>query len=490
MKPRGKRISSFAIGMLLLCHALAGFAQDSRRLTIIVLIVDSLGPEALNGENAAMPQLQSLLADGVRVEASHGVYPPETLPNHAAILTGRYPENNGIASSLFWDRTENRETEPLSRPSELTAPTLFKRLKQSCPELKTAAVLSNAATQILVSECGQNDGYCGLHSLAPDTFFDPAAQPSFQPDVGRTTDVVTMAYARNYLNHADLMVINLGDADRAAEVKLASPFSKTLARAAALKDTDQRIAQLVADLEKIDRWKSTLLFVVSDRGLEAPLDHQLISFEDIAGPIDSERFQLAIQPTSASIYLKDRNEPENWRALRELAENLKSQPAIASTNFTSLHSALTDELDEKQIEALLLPADLHARHENLGELVISPAPGFRFEGANLATPGKHIEYAYPNHRKNTLLILGGVQFLTKGASIPQAESVDIAPTIAWLLGDRLSDEQWATNQDGTIKTDADGKRIARKIARYDGRPLTETFSLEQAPAKGSCGTPP
>lgn len=490
MKLQANRILGLSLAALLVAVPQFAPAASQKTLTIIVVIIDSLGPGDLAGEPPVMPHLQTLGEAGVRVERSQGVFPPETLPNHAAILTGRYPENNGIAAATYWDRIKGHPESPLSRPAELNAPTLFKRVKAACTGLKTAAVISSRSTRDLVSECGPEEAYCGLNSIEPDTFFDPAAQASFQTDTQRTTDVVTIGYARNYLNHADLLVMNLGDADRATRLDLASPFSRSLAREAALADTDQRIGQLVADLKKVGRWESTVMFVVSDRGVGPTRDQMVVPLAGVLSGLGKERFVSVIRPNRASVYFRDRDDPDAWIAAREMAEALTHQIGVGEVHFTSLHNALTAGMSDAQINALLLPAGLRARHENLGELVVHAADGYRFgTSAAGAGPAGSI-HTYPSTQDNTLMILGGIDFLARGKLIEQAGSVDLAPTIAWLLGVPLEDRNSLEDEDGSLKRDAKGQRIMQTRPHYDGRPLTEAFTLQQAPAKGSCGILP
>jgi len=67
-------------------------------------------------EKARTPNLHRLIKEGVRAEALIPSFPTKTFPNHYAIVTGLYPEHNGIIANNIWDphlqrkfATENRK---------------------------------------------------------------------------------------------------------------------------------------------------------------------------------------------------------------------------------------------------------------------------------------------------------------------------------------------------------------------------------------------
>ncbi|XP_076044906.1 ectonucleotide pyrophosphatase/phosphodiesterase family member 1-like [Oratosquilla oratoria] len=73
----------------------------------LLLSLDSFSSEALRGGKA--PNLEALLSGGVVTPRMIPSYPSVTFPNHYTVVTGLYPSNHGIISTVFWDP---RQLEP------------------------------------------------------------------------------------------------------------------------------------------------------------------------------------------------------------------------------------------------------------------------------------------------------------------------------------------------------------------------------------------
>ena len=118
-----------------------------KKLTVIVAVVDSLMPQEIT---ASTPNLNTLKSEGTFYEESRAVFSAETTPNHAAMMTGVYPQRNGIATNNFLDFFDlaNPVERDLSLPEEYTANTAFTWIDRQCrrsginPEIRTAATLS------------------------------------------------------------------------------------------------------------------------------------------------------------------------------------------------------------------------------------------------------------------------------------------------------------------------------------------------------------
>jgi predicted AlkP superfamily pyrophosphatase or phosphodiesterase len=67
--------------------------------TVILVSIDGFRWDYL--DRALTPNLTRLAAQGVRAEAMIPVFPTKTFPNHASIVTGRYPAHHGIIGNTF-----------------------------------------------------------------------------------------------------------------------------------------------------------------------------------------------------------------------------------------------------------------------------------------------------------------------------------------------------------------------------------------------------
>ena len=69
------------------------------RPTVILVSIDGFRWDYL--DRGLTPNLTRLAAEGTRAEAMIPVFPTKTFPNHASIVTGRYPAHNGIMGNTF-----------------------------------------------------------------------------------------------------------------------------------------------------------------------------------------------------------------------------------------------------------------------------------------------------------------------------------------------------------------------------------------------------
>ncbi|MEN3331502.1 MAG: hypothetical protein V7641_867 [Blastocatellia bacterium] len=95
-----------ALGLLLLAVNLSGCAQPKPikdlQPTVILVSLDGFRNDYL--EKYDPPNLNLLAREGVRARWMTPSFPSKTFPNHYAIATGLYPQNNGIVENNIYDR--------------------------------------------------------------------------------------------------------------------------------------------------------------------------------------------------------------------------------------------------------------------------------------------------------------------------------------------------------------------------------------------------
>jgi len=447
-------LATFAVAAAL---PAAAAAADPQKLTVVVLVVDSLMPDEFGQSYPATPNLTLLRDEGTSYAHSRAVFSAETIPNHVAMMTGMMPEHSGIAGNSYWNRTGDPVATDLSLPSELEATTLFTRIHDACPGVRTAAALSKSYLYEIFSECGYSGSDCGINR-APGQSFDPSADPTFIPESNHTPDQTTMREARGFLPDADFLFINLGDTDRSGHIDASGPSGTPFARYAALMDTDTLVGQLVDDLDAAGRWDTTVMILVSDHGMDWSTP---MNYVNLTPDLDAGLFAVQNGGTG-SIFVVDPADPD------------RNQKLAAARSTALMHEGVDaawyrepNPLDPG--EDTLIPASLGARHENIGDLVIVAKQGWRISDPSSSSnplPGNH-GHLVTFH--NTFVVTGGLATLRKQtigdpaavvdpmSRLPeQSENTDVAATVAWLLG-----------------IDATG---------MDGRPLAEAFTSAAPPS--------
>jgi predicted AlkP superfamily pyrophosphatase or phosphodiesterase len=92
--------------LLAACAAVAPAAAAAPRGPLILVSIDGFRADYL--DRGLTPTLAALAADGVRAVAMRPAFPTLTFPNHYAIVTGLYPDHNGIVNNRMTDPASGR----------------------------------------------------------------------------------------------------------------------------------------------------------------------------------------------------------------------------------------------------------------------------------------------------------------------------------------------------------------------------------------------
>lgn len=485
------------------------------RLTVVVAVVDSLMPHEITA--AATPRLAALKAAGTFYEESRSVFIAETIPNHVAMMTGVVPSRSGIFSNDYLDFSVDPPEElDLSAPEKLTANTLFTWIDRQCgsgpTEVRTGATLSKKYLyEVFAGDAADPDRDnedADVFNVPPDSYWDPRTSDAYIPSPSEhTPDVPTMDQALAQLPDVDFHFINLGDVDRLAHA------SGEQARATALVEADAQVGRLVDALEAAGRWESTVMIVLSDHGMDySPAGPaNAISTQatlDALGACHEPMQAIVSGEGSESIYVLDRAAAP---ADRQAALRAARACLLGTQDCATLCAGATRPLNAERIAAAwynaddaldpdgTMPASIQSRHPGAGDLVLTAADGYKFAEPNALDssgqiPGNH---GHPATFRNTMLVTGGSAWVKKGLSVApsvtppdpaalewllarlpeQAETIDVAPTVAWLLGLDIAD--------------SDFPDYAQRSAGFDGRVLTDAFTQfdagADAPPPTRCG---
>lgn len=103
MKKNTNYLNLPAVLIILLAAVFASAQQAIKDLrpTVILVSIDGFRPDYL--EKYQPPTLNKLAREGTRAKFMTPSFPTKTFPNHYAIATGLYPENNGIVENNIYD---------------------------------------------------------------------------------------------------------------------------------------------------------------------------------------------------------------------------------------------------------------------------------------------------------------------------------------------------------------------------------------------------
>lgn len=464
---------------------------DHDAVKVLLVSIDALDPAELdeldgNGSPIA-PTLVSLRQQGTWWTQARGVMASETLPNHVAMATGTYPGTNGIPGNegRLAPGDDTLAEPDLGVPEAREGMSLMAAIESQCPDLRTVTSLSKE----YVWRTFQGEG---------DAVFP---QPQFNiPESGHAPDSTTVPYILQQENEApiDFLFANLGDHDRAGHIDTTGavvdgPMSVTdgpkLLQRAALVQVDTWIDALVAQLQSNGEWERTVLLVVSDHSMNFTTSGDPQWNIDVGATLEQVEVDNGREPASTFlfspnggagfVYLIDPDDPDRATLLEQAHDAIAAMDGVEDTLYR-----LPNGFDPGgRVLATLHPDwNLH-QTDRTGDIVVLAQEHYRMGSVQeTPTPGNH---GHTSTRHSTALVTGGWHGIVAGqfveasdpdavdeaddtAALPeQAEQVDWAPTVGWLLG--LEDP-------GTV---------AGGAPQWEGRVLDEAFA--RRPGTLPCG---
>jgi predicted AlkP superfamily pyrophosphatase or phosphodiesterase len=419
-------------GLLLLASALlvpgAGALAQSPGPHVALISIDGLRPADLMGKGGceAPATLAGMARSGVHAEGVVGVLPTVTYPSHATLVTGAYPAKHGVLNN---ERARDRAPWHFDR-ADIRVPTLWDAARSkglsvaivTWPSSYGANVdhlipedLSNATDVAARIKAGSTPGlFESLESKGKPV----ALLPFGDREAGVPLDAMTAAFSQEVVRRfkPNLLLLHFLDLDHREHFEgIASPGA-----CASIQRIDRLVAGIRAAYQEAGILDQATFFVVSDHGF-APV-HTAINVRQLlkeAGMEASADVRLA--GGSAAVYLKD--------------------PASFPAQLRS------------RIEARFRGIVRWVSEEEAGKLggfpgaafVLCAAPGYALGGSAtlpLVAPSRTYRGTHghcpdePAMRASFLASGAGIRPL---GAIPDIRMVDIAPTIARLLGVELPD---------------------------------------------------
>jgi ectonucleotide pyrophosphatase/phosphodiesterase family member 5 len=378
---------------------------------VYVLVVDGLRPDEV--DHPLMPTLASLRDQGTSYLRASAVHVAETIPNHAAMMTGVLPDRNGVPANDVFFRDEG----VAGHPREIAFRTV---LEQASSEgLVTATVLSKRYLY---------DLFDGLADHQWDG--DQPPQPNI-PVSDHVPDPWTMDATIEVIDRhdPDLVFVNLGDVDRSGHSDPSGPLAPEVDRTvrpegddprtsvpafrtSVLASTDLQLRRFVEHLTSTGRWDSSVVLVVADHSMDWSVPHKVVSLTSVFDDAGLAGTYRVVQNGGADlVYVVDGDRPTVLHRMRAAA--------LAHPGVASVHDP---------VEYRLGPL--------AGDLIAFVHPGWRFTDPAVHSnpiPGNH---GHPVTLDIPFIVAGGHPIVRRGVQVADvtATNLDVAPTVGWLLG--------------------------------------------------------
>lgn len=448
-----------SISVAAACQAAERSAAKRDIQHVVLVSIDGLAASYLTDERAKLPTLRKLAAEGASAQGMITSFPSVTWPSHTSLITGVQPAKHGVIGNNVWDRKNNRGLTYIGDP-ELTkdqavrVPTLYDHAHEAgltCgaviwPCVNGAKTLDWAIPDSNKPELHAKFTTPGFVAELTRAGIDATKLGEWGWNKERASDRdILYTQVANYLlekHHVNLLLVHLIRPDGVEHAY--GPHTREAFQAVA--EADERIADIWATLQKAPLAGKATLFVVSDHGF-APYETNIrlnVVLKELGlittgeGDKVMERKAWCVpQGGSAFIYVLDEaNRDETIATIRQRLEKIEG---------------IKEVLVGKQIEEHGLPAS--AANPESPHLIAAAQPGFAFADAVSGEAvvsaggfkGTHGHVPTPDYMHATFIAAGAG--IKPGVQLDRIQNVDVAPTIAKLMGLPLS------NVDGRVLTE-------------------------------------
>ena len=390
---------------------------------VILISIDGLPADYLRDPKIQMPTLRRMATEGATAEGMRCSFPTVTWPNHTTLVTGVQPVKHGVLANSYLDRATGKVVlllpDPLFDKDEIVkAPTIYDLAHAA--GLKTAGIIwpatRNAKTlDWQVPDCGTKelwDKYgtaAWMDELRAEGIWVDMQEPWVKGNGGVQRDWMYAKATAHVIQHhrPNLVLLHLVEVDHVEHAK--GPRTPDAAWAASYED--DRVKEIVEAVEASGLKDRTAIFVVSDHGF---FGYTKTIYANVAlKKAGIENARVVAQGGAAFVYLS-----EKGSAARETLLRLEGVRAVLEPSEFARLGIVTPDKDPR-----------------MGDVVIEEGP---LKGSHGYLPDDPKLYA-------TLVAWGAG--IKPGAKLPVIDSVDVAPTIARLLGLKMA------NVDGKVRDD-------------------------------------
>lgn len=392
---------------------------------VIVISLDGFPGFALEDPTQPVPTLRRLMREGTWARM-HTINPTITWPNHTTLVTGVPADEHGVLVNGTILRTEGWppvSVDPkIDKVKMVHAPTVYDAAHEA--GLTTAQVdwvaINNAPTITWAfNEWATPDGPVEREMIQRGILTPNEVQDFTKFNIVWRDQVWTKAAAYLIKEHRpNLMLFHLLTLDTTHH----RYGPKTLAGSTAMAFLDSCVAQVVEAVHQAGMANRTTFLVVSDHGFKGYTNQIRTTVALEAAGLAKAAYVLP-EGGTGFLYFNATNSPATSRKVAEL---IKSVEGIAGVILP------------ERFRALGLP--LPQQDPQMFDLLLTAKPGYSFSGATggavtAAVPqqaGSH-GYLASDPELDAIFIASGYG-VKAGAKLDEVRSLDVAPTIAKLLG--------------------------------------------------------
>ncbi len=432
-----------ALCFLILLPLSSAEAADRR---VILVTIDGFPARMFADPKTHAPNLRALAREGVAAEGMKVSTPSVTWPNHTTLVTGAHPRKHSVLFNGVVAR--GAAGAPLRIDPNVTAaqlvavPSLFDALRAA--GLRTAGVnwpctrssksidddFPDSPNMVTFMTPGLRTELVaeGILGSEKQEWFAALRQP--QNDAVWTKTACHLIGKRQ----PHFMAFHLLNTDSTHH----KYGPETMASHTALALADRFVGDVMAAVREAGNWERTAFIVTSDHGFETVTNvlqpnvllrrHGLLEISSL-NLITRARVQCIPEGGSGFIYL---NDPATRDADRQRV-----------TELFAKEEGVAEIIGPERFQEMGLP---EAGQGGMADLILRPRDGYGVNGAAAGTnfviavtagmnAGYH-GYVAENPRMNALFIASG-SGLKKGERLGLIENIDVAPTVAKLLGVKL-----------------------------------------------------
>lgn len=443
MIPRFLRAAPLA-AVLGLC--LSAFASTNQH--VVLITIDGLAAYYLSDPQAPLPTLRRLASEGAQAEGLRVSNPSVTWPNHTTLVTGVHPEKHSVLFNGVLTRLGSGKSvlvDGRHDKTELVAvPTLYDRLHEvgyrtaniNWPCTRNAATLDDNFPDV-----PEQISYTTPRlraELVSAGILEEGNDANFRNKSAAARDRIWTAAATHIIRERrpNFMLFHMLITDSLQHQY--GPQSAAAYTAVGL--ADAQLAEILQAINAAGIGERTTIFVTSDHGFDKA--SKIINPNVILrkagllrpGPPPSfsrVRAQAISEGGTALVYLTDPETAKEDRAkvIALFREQEGIAEVLAAESFATLH--LPDPAKNRQMADLILvpKAGYGFSNEANGEESVTEvqgAPGNQGQHGFLAT----------NPRMNGVFVAWG-HGIKAGVKLGLVDNIDIAPTIAALLGEKF-----------------------------------------------------
>ncbi len=427
------RLSTLPLTITLLLAVFGASAQTMpAQRTVVVISLDGFPAYSLLDPKSPVPTLRKLIQQGATAHRMTTVNPTITWPNHTAIITGVDASRHGLLVNGTITRTGSWppvKVEPwIPKVQQVHAPTVYDmahRAGLTTAQVDWVAIKSAPTITWEFPEVPSVEGPIEREMIGRHLVDAETVQQFTKANILRRDEVWTDAAIDILKEHKpNLLLYHLLSLDSVHHTY--GPGS--LAATAAMAFLDGCVARVLEGIRAAGLQDRTTVIVVSDHGFKVVKNHINVNAA-VAEAGLSDKVYVLPEGGFALLYVKPEGATETIAALRKKLYLVEGVAEVAGP--------------ERYAE-LGLPDP--AKDPQMADLLLYPKYGYSFaagKGGPVSTPVASTQgaHGYPNSdpELDAIFIASG-SGIRAGTTLDRVHNVDVAPTIAALLGIHMPDD--------------------------------------------------